>query len=154
MIYIHTELVNKDTSINSNTVEKFVKKVMSDHDIQVGEVACIFGTDEMLRNLNLRFFGKDEFTDVIAFRLDTAAPPESLEKNETFEGEIYISVNQAKTNAHRYRVCLANELTRLIFHGTLHLLGYDDNNIRNRTQMQLLENQYLAQVTVDDLLTS
>jgi len=169
MITVHTEVVDDYLPINPTAVEKIVRRVMSENGIHHGEISVIFGSDEMLRNLKQRFFGKDEFTDVIAFRLDTTSkePFQSMSKrpgiktlqpgsavgDESFEGEIYISSRRATKNAKTYHVSPANELSRLIFHGSLHLLGHDDNTTKNKAQMQHLENQLLAQVQVEELLT-
>ena len=147
MITVNIEVINNDISIDPSTVELFVKKVISKNGIQNGEITVIFGDDETVKNLKHRFFGKNEPTDVIAFRIDTPG------NNEIFEGEIYISVQRAFENASRYHVSPANELSRLIFHGSLHLVGFDDDSIKKQIHMRHLENQFMADVAVEDLLT-
>ena len=91
--------------------------------------------DETLRQFKLNFFKQDVLTDVIAFNLE--------DKGEPIEGEIYISLNRVKENAKEFNEELINELKRVIIHGCLHLIGYDDSTIQEKTQMTSLENRYL-----------
>jgi rRNA maturation RNase YbeY len=63
-----------------------------------------------------------------------------------FEGEIYISVEQAKAQAKQYNVSLMNEVLRLVSHGMLHLVGYDEDTVENKNEMHRLENLYLTKL--------
>jgi rRNA maturation RNase YbeY len=65
----------------------------------------VLGTDELLRQLKLKYFDEDVFTDVIAFRLN--------DEGKELEGEIYISPERAEENANTYGVPYPNELGRL-----------------------------------------
>ena len=57
-------------------------------------------------------------TDTISFNLE--------DKCEAIDGEIYISLNQVSENAKEYNQDIGKELKRVIIHGFLHLVGYDD----------------------------
>ena len=91
---------------------------------------------------------------MVAFRLDGSEAASEIDESESFEGEIYISSERAAENAETYRVSLANELSRLIFHGSLHLVGHDDGAEDDRSRMRHLEDQLLGQVSVETLLKS
>jgi len=69
-----------------------------------------------MRALNRRARGRDRATDVIAFAMTHAG---------RLIGDIYVCPGVARRSARRYRVTLREELTRLVIHGTLHLVGYD-----------------------------
>lgn len=99
-------------------------------------VQIVFSTDEHLRQLKRQFFGEDVYTDVIAFNLN--------EEHECLEGEIYISTERALDNSRRYHVSHTRELYRLVTHGCLHLLGYDDGTTDEQIRMRRLEDCYLA----------
>ncbi len=92
----------------------------------------------MIRDLNCRFLKRDWATDVIAF------PFGEQEKGPW--GEIYISEEQTRDQAVKYGVSFEEELARLIIHGILHLLGYQDKNADLRKKMKIKENHYLKYV--------
>ncbi len=99
------------------------------------KVTLIFVDDEYITDLNRRFFDKDQPTDVISFNLtDSVDAP---------EGEIYISVDTAQENAPKFNADLTEELYRLVAHGTLHLLNYDDASRAEKAIMTELENKAL-----------
>ena len=67
-------------------------------------------------------------------------------QNKNIEGEIYICVPIAKENAEIYREPYEREIARLVIHGGLHLIGYDDDTEERRTKMKDLENRYLKEL--------
>ncbi|MEE9166792.1 MAG: rRNA maturation RNase YbeY [Candidatus Neomarinimicrobiota bacterium] len=145
MISVLTEVADGDVTAVSSTVEEFVKTAMNRGGVEDGTVTVILTNDQTLRELQLRFREKNEFTDVLAFRLDSG-------KSEPMEGEIYISVERATENSKKYGVSLADELSRLIFHGCLHLAGHKDSTQIEKTEMRQLEDQLLEQAAVGSLL--
>jgi rRNA maturation RNase YbeY len=66
----------------------------------------------------------------------------SMGEGARLEGEVYVNVDRARTQARRYGVSTANEVVRLVVHGTLHLAGYDDRRVRDREQMRAREDFY------------
>ena len=86
----------------------------------LGEVTVLLTTDETIRDLNRRFRGKDEATDVLSFpSTNPAAGPEKI------AGDVAISVETARKQATEHGHALGVELRVLILHGLLHLAGYD-----------------------------
>ena len=100
-----------------------------------GIITIIITQDEELRKLKLKFFNQDVFTDVIAFNLE--------DENDPIEGEIYISLDRVKENAKEFNEKRIDELKRVIIHGCLHLVGYDDDTIEKKEKMTSLENKYI-----------
>lgn len=152
MISVRSELVDEDVPIRPGTVRKFVKLVMSRHRIRDANVTVIFAPDEMVRNLKAEYLHEDAYTDVLAFRLDDNGNQPGPGKSLPLEGEIYISPRRARENAQTYGVTLGNELSRLIFHGCLHLLGYDDDTTTSRSKMRDMEDDLLTEISPEDLL--
>ncbi|MEE9224765.1 MAG: rRNA maturation RNase YbeY [Bacteroidota bacterium] len=85
-----------------------------------------------MRKLNRQFLRRDETTDVLAF---------SLGDNPEVEGEIYVNLDQACRQARHYGVSLTNEVTRLVIHGLLHLIGYRDKKLSERRVMRAREEE-------------
>ena len=83
-------------------------------------VDLILVTDREIRKLKQRWFGIDRATDVVAFD----------------DGEIYISVDTAKRQARERGIRLGSELLRLAVHGTVHIEGYDDGNLKDLCRMR------------------
>ncbi|MCS6952568.1 MAG: rRNA maturation RNase YbeY [Bryobacterales bacterium] len=84
---------------------------------------CLLATDRELRDLNRRFLGRDEPTDVLSF-------PQPGQTG--WLGEIAISVDRAAEQAARFGHSVAEEIQILMLHGVLHLLGMDHETDRGR----------------------
>jgi len=101
----------------------------------LGQVTVLLTTDATIRDLNRRFRGKDEATDVLSFpSTNPAAGPEKI------AGDVAISVETARKQAAEQGHALAVELRVLILHGLLHLAGYDhegDSGKMERRERQL-----------------
>jgi len=103
----------------SSSVEKIVVETFNFKNILTYEVSLVFVSDDYLSDLKKKYFKKDHYTDVIAFRLN--------EYEEPFvEGEVYISLQRAKENAQSLDEPFSREVSRLIIHGCLHLIGLKD----------------------------
>ena len=94
-------------------------------------------TDRLyLSKLKKKYFNVEQFTDVIAFNLEDK---DSL----NIEGEIYISIDDVFENSKLFSSNFNNEFSRVLIHGVLHLLGYDDDIPDNIKIMRELEDKYL-----------
>ena len=96
-----------------------------------GEVNVIFVDAKTIRRLNQDFLDHAGDTDVIAFPYDEG-PRRSADRPW---GDIYISVPEARQNARRFKESISRELTRLVVHGLLHLLGYRDDSSAEKSVM-------------------
>ena len=82
---------------------------------------------------------------MIAFRLND-------ESEKQIDGEIYISLPRAKDNAIKFGEPIEKEITRLMIHGSLHLIGYTDDTSNTKNEMTQLEDQYLANTMWESIL--
>lgn len=121
-----------------------VQSTLRAEDCPEAEIDVILVDDEYLRELKLEFFGIDRYTDAIAFRLNAY-------EDSRVEGEIYISLHRAVEQAQEYDVTADTEMLRLAIHGTLHLLGYEDEMPEQKQRMTAREDRYLADF-VDPLI--
>ena len=120
-------------------IQLLVKNIFSEKKIKDAELSYIFCNDNFLSKLKKKFFKKNHFTDVIAFRLNSY-------EEKRIEGEIYISLPRAKENAKIYEEPYEKEVARLIIHGCLHLLGYQDETKNQKQIMTNLENVFLQKM--------
>ena len=103
------------------------------------EVSLIFVSDDYLSDLKKKYFKKNQYTDVIAFRLN--------EYEEPFvEGEVYISLARAKENAKIFDEPYSREVSRLIIHGCLHLIGLKDKTHIEKENMTNNEDAILKEI--------
>ncbi len=104
-----------------------------------GLPACvnfIFCNDSFLHQINVTYLKHDTLTDVITFPY----------AENPLEGDIYISVERVSENAEKYRVTFDQELHRVMIHGLLHLLGYNDKTSADKDRMTAQEDYYLNQL--------
>lgn len=98
------------------------------------KVGFSFVDDGKMKKVKKNWFDKEETTDVVTFPLD-----EDLPGGIYLLGEIVVNFDQAKKQAKEYKVSLREEIARLITHGALHLLGFDDRKSKNRLKMRNLQ---------------
>lgn len=113
---------------------KLMEKVIRNESKVPGDLSFIITTDNNLLSINREFLGHNYYTDVIAFNENSG---------RIISGEIYISLETVKRNAHNYNVSLRNELIRVMIHGTLHLCGYTDSNPKEKKVMRGQEDVWL-----------
>lgn len=102
---------------------------------KIHAVNYIFCSDKNLLSINKQYLNHNYFTDVITFQYDD---------NEGISGDIFISYDRIKENAKEFNQTACNELHRVMVHGLLHLLGYEDKNTEQQKVMKSKEDFYLS----------
>ena len=129
---------------NHSNAKQTVIDTFSFKDISEYDIALIFVSDEFLSDLKKEYFQKNHFTDVIAFRLN--------EYDKSFvEGEVYISLPRAKENSKIFNEPYAKEVSRLIIHGCLHLIGFEDESKSEKEIMTKSEEEILKIINWEGL---
>lgn len=102
---------------NRLATRQWLKACIKSEGKKPGEINIIFCNDEYLQNINQEFLGKNYLTDIITF---------DFSEKDKISGDLYISYERIKENAKKYNVSLEEEIWRVMAHGVLHLMGYDD----------------------------
>ena len=127
---------NLEYKFDKKIIYNLILEMANIEDKKCESINLIFSTDYYLNNLKVEYFHQNHYTDVIAFNLEN--------KGELIDGEIYISMDRVIYNANKFDCSLDNELKRIIIHGVLHLMGYEDIKKNEKSIMTNLENQYMS----------
>lgn len=113
---------------------RLIEKVIKSEKKTLGDLNFIISNDQYILEINREFLKHNYFTDVIAFGGTSKG---------IVSGEIYISKDTVKRNANNYNVSLQEEMLRVLFHGVLHLVGYEDRDEVEKNIMHQKEDKWL-----------
>lgn len=109
------------------------------------EVSLVFCDDAYIQDLNKKYRGKDQSTDVLSFALNEGEEPEIVDgPSQVLLGDIIISLETAARQAEEYNHSLEREVAYLTVHGMLHLLGYDHMTEEDKAEMRIEEEHVLS----------
>ncbi len=120
---------------NKQFNNRWLKLVAESEICRLGDINIIFCSDPYILDINLQYLSHDYFTDIITF--DYSQKP-------VISGDLFISVDSVRENAEFYGTDFKEELHRVIVHGILHLIGYDDHTDEDIAVMRSKENYYLG----------
>ena len=122
---------------NETNICKIIDKIFLDQNSSFDQISIILSDKKLLNKLKEKYFKLNQYTDVIAFNLE--------DLNCLIDGEIYISIDDVKENSKKYSQTFNNEFKRVIIHGILHLLGFEDDSVKKKNIMSKLENKYIEE---------
>ena len=126
-----TDFIFKGKALNNRWL-----KIVAESEIRrLGQISIIFCSDNYILDINQRFLQHDYFTDIITF---------DYCEGDRLSGDLFISVDSVRENAIEYGSSFNGELNRVMVHGILHLIGYDDHTDEDIRQMRSKENYYLS----------
>lgn len=114
---------------------RWLKMVAGSEIKTLGDISIIFCSDNYILDVNIRYLHHDYFTDVITF--------DYCEGNK-LSGDLFISIDSVRENAIEFGTDFDEELHRVIVHGLLHLIGYDDHTPEDQKVMRAKEDYYLS----------
>jgi probable rRNA maturation factor len=136
MILVAVHNAHRRYRLSRQATERLVRIVCTGEGIHDARISVVFIGSRACRVLNRTYLRHDYVTDVMSFPLGDS--PGDV------EGEVYVNLDRARQQAQVYRVSFAAERDRLVVHGTLHLLGYDDGTPRDARRMHAREDCYVA----------
>jgi rRNA maturation RNase YbeY len=118
-------------------LRNWLHAIARDHGHRIGELNFVLMDDEALLAYNRQYLGHDEYTDVITF---------DGQAGNGLSGDVLMSYDRIRENAHAFGTSARNELHRVMVHGLLHLLGHNDKTKAQRLDMRTQEDKYLAKL--------
>ncbi|MBT9132520.1 rRNA maturation RNase YbeY [candidate division NPL-UPA2 bacterium Unc8] len=119
--------------IEKSIIEKAARKALSCEKRQGAKVSIALVNDDRMRRLNKRYRSIDETTDVLAFAMSEG---DAVGRNPELLGDVVISLPQVLKQAKKLKISFDEEVSRLLIHGILHLLGYDDQSAPQKKKME------------------
>jgi len=132
-VTFHTEEINFE--LTRKLLHKhWIKEWIAKNSKTPGSLSFVFTSNERIKLINQEYLNHNYFTDVISF---------DYTEGDLISGDIFISVEEVKKNADYYGASLDDELRRVMIHGVIHLLGYQDGNKEEKAIMRKKENEAL-----------
>lgn len=113
----------------------WVNGIIVDHKFELGELSYVFCSDEYLLQMNKEHLNHDYYTDIITFNYNL---------DFSLSGDMFISYDRIIDNADTLGVSIFDELCRVMIHGVLHLIGYNDKTDKGQLEMTRLEEECLV----------
>ena len=140
-----TEIFYEDIQplkLRKSNIAKHVKSLIIREYRKQGEISIILCSDKYLLNLNIDYLKHNYYTDIITF---------NYVKGNTISGDLFISIDRIKENSEQFNTSFTKELYRVIFHGLLHLTGYNDKTDEEKIIMRGKEELYLSEVDFSEI---
>lgn len=120
---------------NKQKIRLWLTSAIENEGFSLQSISFIFCSDEYLLKINQQYLNHDTYTDIITF--DNSETPKKI------YSDIFISVERVTENATHYQTTFQQELLRILIHGVLHLMGYQDKTPNNKRKMTQKEDFYL-----------
>jgi probable rRNA maturation factor len=117
-------------------VRKTLGLILKRHKKRAGSINYVFCNDEYLLEINRSYLKHDYYTDIITFDLSVPGPE--------ITADIYISSERVKENAGELGIPIYKELVRVIIHGLLHLVGFNDKGKDEKLKIRRAEDRFLS----------
>lgn len=112
----------------------WIKQIVAQYRKRVGNIVCVFCSDEEILWINNRYLQHDYYTDIITF---------DYSKKNVLAGDLFISLDTVKSNSEKFHTDYSEELHRVMVHGILHLCGFRDKSPEEAKVMREKENDAL-----------
>ena len=134
-IQFHKENVqfrlNKQAELKS-----WIYAAIKAHGYSVLSINYVFCSDKYLLKMNKQYLHHNYYTDIITFNNSSEA--------KKLEADIFISIDRVKENGEKFKTIFNDELHRVMIHGALHLVGYNDKNKSGQAKMREAEDYWLG----------
>lgn len=115
-------------------LKRWIKNIIEINNYSLGQINIIFTSEKNILLINTTYLNHTHLTDIITFPYTT---------DRVISSDIYICIPVVRSNAQLYNQIFSDELNRIIIHGVLHLVGYNDSNEKEKKEMRKAEDQSL-----------
>lgn len=123
-------------------LKSYIKHLIINENKNFGDINIVLCSDNYLLKMNQQYLEHNHYTDIITF---------NYVEGRTISGDLFISFDRIKDNAESYKTEIKNELFRVIFHGILHLVGYNDKTKDEKKVMREKEDYYLEKMNFKEI---
>lgn len=125
---------------NESKFADWVTRIITSESAHCAQIDYIFCTDSYLLDINQKYLQHDSLTDIITFDYSDAV---------SVSGDIFISTERVRENARLFKCPFEKELLRVMAHGALHLIGYNDKSLEDATLMRAKEDEKITMFHVE-----
>ena len=131
-------LYNTDFKLkNEKTISSWIINVIDEETKELGEISFYFCDDNELLESNTKYLNHEEYTDILTF---------DYSEKKLVSADIMISVDRIQENSSIFDQKFEDELHRVIIHGILHIIGYNDKTEEEKKLMRKKEDYYIKKV--------
>jgi probable rRNA maturation factor len=134
--------------VSPGIVERAAKATLTQQSALDADLAIVLTGDDQIRTLDRNYLGKDTPTDVLSFPASETDP----ETGRLYLGDIVISVPMAEAQAAVGGHSLEAEVSLLVVHGVLHLIGYDHAETEEKNLMWEAQKAILLRLDVSPMI--
>ena len=128
--------------VRKRQLKKNIQELIVEEGLVTGNISVIFCNDEYLLEINSKYLNHHYYTDIITFNYCN---------QNIISGDLFISLDRVKENAISFKVKEEVEIQRVVFHGVLHLLGYNDKSVKEKRKMREKEDYYLDKFSIQNM---
>jgi probable rRNA maturation factor len=128
--------------LRKNHIKKYIKLLINSELKKAGDITVIFCSDKYLLDVNIQYLKHNYYTDIITF---------NYVEGNIISGDLFVSVERVIENANKFKTSWLKELYRVIFHGLLHLTGYNDKTPEESIVIRKMEDKYLSEVDFSEI---
>ena len=128
--------------IKISLLDNLINNLILNELKKVGDISIIFCSDNYLLDINKQYLNHNYYTDIVTF---------DYGEKSVISGDLFISVDRVKENAIVFSTTFPRELFRVVFHGILHLIGYNDKTEEEKKEMRFKEDYYLGDVDFEEI---
>jgi probable rRNA maturation factor len=132
----------RPVKIRKKHVISSIKNLINKELKLLGDLGIILCSDKYLLNMNIEYLQHNYYTDIITF---------NYVEGKLISGDLFISIERVKENSIEFNSIWIKELYRVIFHGVLHLIGYNDKTADEKKVMREKEDLYLREVDFSEI---
>ena len=125
---------------NKNHIRATIERMCKENGYSLGNVNYILCSKSVIKKINIRYLNHNYYTDIITFPLS--------EEPKVITADIFVCIPVVLENAKRFSTSAYYEVVRVLFHGILHLIGYDDHTPEDQKSMRNAEEFWLSQFSL------